>query len=292
MAAGTRRSAVSAPDADDAADVGVRVGLVAYGVVHLLLAWLALQLALGDRGEAVSTNGALQELAARPLGGTLTWLVVAGLVVLVLVRARVAVVGRPGDPDLGSGRDRARVLRHRVTDAVMAVVYAGLGVSGLRIVLGAGGSRGAGSGGDPSEQQADTLSARVLALPAGPVLLGAVGVAVACVGLVLAWRGLSGEHRDKLSAEGRAGEAGQAYVLLGAVGHVAKGAVLVGVGALVVTAAVTQDPEQAGGVDQALGTLVRAPGGAVALVAVAAGLAAYGIFCLARARHLRSPQQA
>ena len=31
----------------DALDVVARVGLVAYGVVHLLLGWLAVQLALG-----------------------------------------------------------------------------------------------------------------------------------------------------------------------------------------------------------------------------------------------------
>ncbi len=30
-------------------DHGVRLGLVAFGVVHLLVGWLALQLALGDQ---------------------------------------------------------------------------------------------------------------------------------------------------------------------------------------------------------------------------------------------------
>ena len=30
-------------------DRGIRLGLVAYGVVHLLIGWLGLQLAFGDR---------------------------------------------------------------------------------------------------------------------------------------------------------------------------------------------------------------------------------------------------
>ena len=41
MARGTERS--------DWLDVAARIGLVAYGVVHLVIAWLAVQLAVGDR---------------------------------------------------------------------------------------------------------------------------------------------------------------------------------------------------------------------------------------------------
>ena len=49
-------------------DHAVRAGLVAYGVVHLLIGWLAVQLALGDRSEKASTKGALAELAQQPFG--------------------------------------------------------------------------------------------------------------------------------------------------------------------------------------------------------------------------------
>ena len=45
---------VPAMDHDDALDVGVRVGLVSYGIVHLLMAWLAVQLVFGDREGNVS----------------------------------------------------------------------------------------------------------------------------------------------------------------------------------------------------------------------------------------------
>ena len=41
---------------------------MAYGVVHLLIAWLALQLAFGDHSENASSQGALRELASQPFG--------------------------------------------------------------------------------------------------------------------------------------------------------------------------------------------------------------------------------
>ena len=35
-------------------DVAARVGLVAYGVMHVVVGWLALQLAFGERGASAS----------------------------------------------------------------------------------------------------------------------------------------------------------------------------------------------------------------------------------------------
>ncbi|MDP9318764.1 MAG: DUF1206 domain-containing protein, partial [Actinomycetota bacterium] len=57
----------------------VRVGLVAYGVVHLLVAWLALQLAFGDHSGPANQQGALHALARQPFGKTLLWGVGLGL---------------------------------------------------------------------------------------------------------------------------------------------------------------------------------------------------------------------
>ena len=45
-------------------DRGVRFGMVCYGVVYLLVAWLALQLALGHQGSNASNKGAIQLLAS------------------------------------------------------------------------------------------------------------------------------------------------------------------------------------------------------------------------------------
>ena len=80
-------------DNSDWMDHAVRVGLVSYGVVHLLLAWLALRLALGDGGGSASSQGALHQLAKTPVGLVSLYVVAAGFVALVVWQALEAVWG-------------------------------------------------------------------------------------------------------------------------------------------------------------------------------------------------------
>jgi hypothetical protein len=46
-----------------ALDHAVRIGSLTYGLVHLMVAWLAVQLALGDSSGKVSSKGARHALA-------------------------------------------------------------------------------------------------------------------------------------------------------------------------------------------------------------------------------------
>ena len=71
-----------------------RVGLIAYGVVHLLISWLALQLAWGAAArKSADPSGALRTVADQPLGRILLWLVALGLVALALWQASEAIWG-------------------------------------------------------------------------------------------------------------------------------------------------------------------------------------------------------
>src|SRR5215204_6364533 len=74
-------------------DRAVRVGLAAYGVMHLLVGWLALQLALGDREGAASQQGAMHQLVQQSYGELLLWLIAFGFACLVLWQAVEALVG-------------------------------------------------------------------------------------------------------------------------------------------------------------------------------------------------------
>src|SRR6476661_5575838 len=62
------------------------VGLIAYGVVHILIGWIALQIAWSGQpeGEEASQQGALDELAGQPFGAVLLWLVVIGLLAMAV----------------------------------------------------------------------------------------------------------------------------------------------------------------------------------------------------------------
>ncbi|SDE10179.1 DUF1206 domain-containing protein [Auraticoccus monumenti] len=244
----------------------VRLGLGAYGVVHLLVAWLALQLALGGGGsEEASNSGALRQLAEQPLGGVLLGAVALGLLTLTLWQVIEAAFGH-------LHRTGASRVRKRLSSLGRAVVYAVLGVSAVRVALGGGG------GGESEE----TLTGRLLGHPAGFLLVLLVAAAVAAVGVSQAVKGVRRKFREDLSGStGRAGE------LLGVVGHVAKGIAFVVVGSLFAAAALTHDAERAGGLDSALQAVRAQPFGVVLLTVMALGLAAYGLYCFVWARRPR-----
>jgi Domain of Unknown Function (DUF1206) len=59
-------------------EVVARAGLIAYGVVHLLIGWLAVQIAWSaSDSKSADTSGALKTLADQPFGKVLLWLVAA-----------------------------------------------------------------------------------------------------------------------------------------------------------------------------------------------------------------------
>jgi hypothetical protein len=102
----------------------------------------------------------------------------------------------------------------------------------------------------------------------------------------LAYRGLSESHRDDLEVDGQVGNTGATYILFGKIGYVSKGVAVALVGALFVYAAISHDPDKSGGLDQALHKVLQQPFGAPVLLVIALGLACFGLFCFAWARHL------
>src|SRR3954466_11776856 len=70
----------------------VAVGLVSYGVVYLLIAWIARRVAWGGGGDA-SQQGALRTLARTGAGPVLLAVTAVGLLTLALWQAVEAGVG-------------------------------------------------------------------------------------------------------------------------------------------------------------------------------------------------------
>ncbi len=253
----------------DLLDHAVRAGLVAYGVVHLLIAFLAVRLAVGHSSGSASSNGALHELARQPFGKVLVWAIAVGMLLLVVWQLMEAVLGH-------REKDGTDLALKRAQSVAKAVIYGGLGVSAVKVAAGSG-SSGGGS---------HSLSAKLLHLPGGPWLVGLVGLVIIAVGAGLAWNGWSEKFAEHLDVEGKSGESGRAYLMFGKVGYIAKGLSLAVVGGLFVYAGISHDPKKSGGLDQALHKVLQQPFGVVLLVAIGLGLACYGLFCFARARHL------
>lgn len=245
-----------------------RVGLIAYGIVNVLLAWVAVNIAWSNPAPSGDQSGALSTLADDPIGRVLLWIIAIGLFALVLWQLSEAIWGFRGE-------DGTKRLRHRLTAAFKAVVFAALAISAIGAAIGNNSS-------DAAQQQQQTSG--VLSLPFGQFLVVAAGLVVIGVGIGHVVEGVKQKfmkHIDK----GMSSTIHSAVKRIGVVGYIADGVALALVGAILGYAAITFDPAKATGLDGALRLIVTAPFGRILLTLVAVGFLAYGVFAFARARY-------
>ncbi len=250
---------------------GARAGFVAYGIIYLLIGWLTLNLAWGERRGSADASGALHTLANQPLGRALLVVVAIGLIALAVWQGFEAAVGC-------RQYDDTKRTRKRVAAGGKAIAFAAIGVSALRVVAGAGTSS------TKSEQKA---ASGVLSLPGGQVLVVIAAAVVVIVGVVSIVQGIKGSFEDDLATGRMSSNTRTAVRTIGTVGYIARGLAFVLIGILLGYAAVTADPKKANGLDGALHTVLGQPFGRYLLTAVAIGLAAAGVFAFAQARYQR-----
>jgi hypothetical protein len=255
----------------NAFEYAARAGYSISGVLHLLVAFIVLRIALGSGGSA-DQSGALATLASGTGGKFLLWIAAIGLLAMALWRIAETVVGkRPSERATRSGDDTDAT--DRLKAAALAVTYLALAYSALRFAVGSGQSNSAQNVG---------MSAKLMQSGWGKAALIVVGLVVIGVGGYHLYKGATKRFLKDLKTSG-----GSVVTPLGVGGYLAKGAVLSGAGILVIVATLTADPAKASGIDAAVKTLGQAPFGKILLLLAALGLAAYGAFCFVQARFAR-----
>jgi hypothetical protein len=249
--------------------IAARVGLGTNGLIHLLVAWLAVRVAVGSR-ERADQAGALQAIASEPFGRVPLWVVTGGFAAVVIWRLREAFWG------FSYVRDKGQRTQKRLFAVVQVAVFTALALLSGRVAAGSG----AGGGGQG-------LTAHLLRFPGGRWLLAAIGVGVVITGAAMAVRGGQRKFTEDMDLESASPTARRAAKGTGVVGSVAKGISVMIIGVVIGVAAVTYQPARAEGLDSALKTLANQPYGPVLLIAVAAGLASYGTFAFFDARYHR-----
>jgi hypothetical protein len=247
----------------------VRGGFVMYGVIHLLLAWLALQVAIGGSGQSSDQSGALQNLVSKPFGKTLVVIAVIGLVALAIWQAFEAAIGQ-------SGQQGKEAVAERVVSGFRAAIYLSFAWTGIKVLQGANSSTG-----DSQQKGASTLMDNA----GGRWLVGLIGLIVVGVGIGLVIYGVTKKFERKLNTQQMNASVRKTTSRLGTAGYSAKGVAYAIAGGLIVAAAVTYDPEKARGLDAALKLLAGQSYGPWLLGLIALGIAAFGIYCFSQARY-------
>lgn len=248
-----------------------RAGIAAKGVTFGIVAVLALLVAFGEsEGKVTDRQGALQTVAEKPFGKVLLVILAVGLGGYALWRFIEAVLGRKLESSESEG------LAKRAGYLARGVLYAVLCVTTVLLVTGSSGGGG---------KEEDRATAWVLDLPLGEWLVGLVGLGFLAAAGYNGYQAYSVKFREQLKIGEMSAAEDRWATRIGIFGHAARAVVFGLIGVFLIRAAIQYDPKEAIGLDGALNKVARADYGVYLLGLVAAGLGAYGLFCLIQARY-------
>ena len=251
-----------------------RFGDLCYGVVHVVVAVLALRVAFGKPASELDQRGAITAIAAAPFGVVLLWVIAIGLLAFGVWQLLAAVVS------YGWIRGKGRRIGRRIGVLGRAAAVIAVAVLILRLIFAVPTQ-------SESTKQRD-WTAQLLGLPGGQIVVVVVGLAVLAGAAVLGYRGVKKSFLADLDPRRLRGRTRAAVGWLGTCGFLAKGVAFAIVGVLAVVAGIRADPGRSGGLDTALRALASQPYGDLLLVVVSLGLIGYGCYLAAEARYRRS----
>ena len=241
---------------------GARLGYVVLGILHLVIAWIAIKIAwgIGSASESADTSGALKQMASSTTGPFLLGIAVVGFAMLAIWQLIEAAISH------GEAKDRGKA-------AAKGLMYAVFAWTAFKVSQGGAGS---------NEEQTEDFTAGLMGSPGGRLLVGVLGLVVLGVAGYHIYKGWTKKFLQDLREH-----PGGWAVVAGRIGYIAKGIALIIVGFFFLVAAWQADPEKAQGLDGALKTVKDQAFGPVLLTLVAVGIAAYGVYSFARARYAR-----
>lgn len=249
-----------------------RLGFAARGLVYILIGWLAFD-AMHTGAEPSDNQGALGSLADSSLGRVILAVCALGFAGYAFWRITEAILDPENRRESMKGRfERAAYLISGGANASLALIAGKLALQ-----------RSRGGASSPGDESAQSWSGWLLEQPGGVALLVLVGVLLfvtAATQAIKSYKARFNELNGDVPAP--------AYVRwIGRLGYAARALVFAIIGWLLITAALNHDPEQAGGVGEALSQLRSQPEGPYLLGIVGVGLALFGVFSLVEARFRR-----
>ncbi len=254
-----------------------RFGHIGIGSVYIVVGVIAFGATLDVGVKAVGFQGALRYLLESYTGAALLVTIGFGLIADgVWQSLRAALNVDMADPGL-------RGYLERVSWVLGGLVHLGLGIIATKLAVGIGQR--------PGESQLRYWTESIMPLQFGGGLIGVAGIIIILVGIVFVRRAVRGDINRWLDLSSITRPVQVIVIVLGRFGIIARGAVFIVGGVLLVLAAVHVNPKEARGLGGTLRTIESQNYGHLLLACVALGFIAYGIFELicARYRRIRIP---
>ena len=239
-----------------------RGGFLCYGVLHILFAYVIVQIALGTPAADGDQSGAMHKLAEKPYGTALIMVMVIGLVAMAVWQLLELFTVRRN--------------LERAASAGRVAFYLYLGWNGIKVLQGKNTSSA-----DTQQKATEGLLGSGL----GRFTVIVAGLVVAAIGVGLAYSGITKRFEKHLKVSRMTAGMRRLTRRLGMAGYTAKGLAYGIAGVLFVVAALQYDPDKARGLDAALRALAAQSYGTWLLLVTALGFAAYGLFAVAEARY-------
>jgi hypothetical protein len=265
----TTRSRTRTTTSSGSLDMLARLGFTARGITYILIGLLALALGLGKAAPEADRTGALQAIAAQPYGRLILWSLAIGLAAMALWRFAQSYYGVRARSAHRGGAEAMAFAR----GVLYTVFFAGT----LSFVLH---NRLPQS----TDQQSRDFASQAMQRTGGRILVLVVGAVITLAGLYLIKTGLTKSFMKDLRMTGARRRTRETVERLGVAGNVARGLVFGAVGVFMLDAAASFNVSKAKGVDSTLRSFAHTPLGPWLLIAVAIGLALFGVYSLLESR--------
>ncbi len=250
-----------------------RFGFFTKGFLFIVIGVLAVLVAIGIKsGELTAPSGALAAIAQIHFGKIILLIFIVGAIghgVWNILRG-AADVDNAGEDLQGIGK--------RIIPIGIGVFYIFLAWTALDLVLSA-----QSTGGNIKR----TITAILLALPLGAVLVGIVGLSVVGAGVHQCYTGISGKFKETLRVSEIDDQNLKIITVLGILGFMARALIFALMGYFLISAAFSFNPNTVIGMDGALLTLAQSYYGKTLLFITAAGLICHGILAFYEAKYRR-----
>lgn len=238
-----------------------RLGYGSRGVIYLIIGGLALFAALGQGGGTTDTKGAVQKLMELPAGWLLVLAIALGLVGYSVWRFCQSVF----DADNHGSDGKAMVIRGGLLISSISHILLAIWAGKLALGFATGGSSGS----------KESWVALLMSQPFGRWLVGALGLILIGVGVAQFAKG----HRESFEKYFKWDYDERRWLIwFCKFGLYARGVIFAIIGGFIVYAAISTNPSDAGGLQEALQWLRSQPYGPWLLGTIAIGLVCFGIY--------------